>query len=119
DVRHRVDGQTGEIPDAETTQREGQYQHQPAVRYGNANDTLKHDKSSVVVAGARFFDIRADEEALFGDVAGAGFQAAEHLDVVGIPPPEVEHAHLIGVSNLGVHHGEIPERLERARPDRE
>ena len=53
DVRHRVDRQAREVPDAQAGERQGEHQHQPAMRDGESNDAFEHGGSVLSGRGWR------------------------------------------------------------------
>ena len=66
----------------------------------------------MVVARAGLVDVRADQEGAVSDVGRARFDTAQNLSPFIGPATEIEHAHLIGVADLGVDHSEVAERLQ-------
>src|SRR3546814_4308873 len=75
--------------------------------------------SSVVVAGAGFFDVGLDQEALLGHVVRAWLESPEHLDPLAVASAQFQHPHLIGLTDLREHDGEVAEALQPRFPDRQ
>src|SRR3546814_17484451 len=66
--------------------------------------------SSVVVAGAGFFDVGLDQEALLGHVVRAWLESPEHLDPLAVASAQFQHPHLIGLPDRREHDGKKPEK---------
>src|SRR5688572_30985579 len=73
---------------------------------------LSMARPSVVVARARLLDIRLDEIAVLRDVARTGCQACEHFDARCVGAAELQHAHLVRVTDLLEDDIEVAEALQ-------
>src|SRR3546814_3075491 len=74
---------------------------------------------SVVVAGAGFFDVGLDQEALLGHVVRAWLEPPEHFDPLAVASAQLQHPHLVCLTDLREHDSEVAEALQPRFPDRQ